>query len=113
MRIQDDLKVEQKAPTTEDCYIPGTLLDGTDCKILLDTGVSRSFMSKNFYLNCPSLNCLHRFVSKNIILCNGHDIGVLFVPPVGINVQGLQFELYTFVSEIHDNIDMVIEIECI
>ena len=30
MKRQDELQVENKAPTTEDCYIPSTLLDGTD-----------------------------------------------------------------------------------
>ena len=39
IRRQDELKVEQKAPCNRRLlYIPGKPLDGTDCKILLDTG---------------------------------------------------------------------------
>ena len=38
MRRQDELKAEHKAPITEDYCIPGKLLGGIDCKILLDTG---------------------------------------------------------------------------
>ena len=48
MRRQDELKAEHKAPITGDCYIPGNLLDGTDCKILPDTGASKKCMSKAF-----------------------------------------------------------------
>ena len=28
----------------------GRLLDGTKCQLLLDTGTSKSFMSKSFYM---------------------------------------------------------------
>ena len=31
------------------------LLDGTECEILLDTGASKSFMSKLHYFPCKSL----------------------------------------------------------
>ena len=48
MRRQDELKAECKAHMTEDCYIPGKLLGGTDCKILLNTGESNSFLCKTF-----------------------------------------------------------------
>ena len=90
MRRWDELKVEHKAPFAEDCYIPGKLLDGTDCKILLDTRACKSFMSKMFYLNCPSLHSLHKFVpkTKNILVGQEQYVGVLFVTPVVINLQG-------------------------
>ena len=63
MKRQDELIVEHKAHITEDCYIPSKLLDGIDCKILLDMGANKSFMSKTFYLDCLSLQSLHKFVS--------------------------------------------------
>ena len=99
MRRQNESKAEHKTPRTEDCYIPSKVLDGTDCKILLDTGASRSFVSKMFYLNCPSLHLLPKFVSKtkNIIVGNGQYVGVLFVIPIVINLQGHRFEVYTLV----------------
>ena len=46
MRRQDGFNVKHRTPRTEDCYIQGKLLDSTDCKVLLDMGVSKSFMSK-------------------------------------------------------------------
>ena len=39
------------------------------------------------------------------------SIGVLFVISVVINLQGHRYEVYTLVSEIHDNVDMVMEIK--
>ena len=45
--------------------------------------------------------------TKNIIVGNGQYIAVLFIKSVMINLQGHRFEVYTLVSEIHDNIFMV------
>ena len=58
MKKQGDLKAEHRAPIIGSCYIPSKLLDGTDCTILCDTSASKSFTSKTFYLNCPSLYSL-------------------------------------------------------
>ena len=38
---------------------------------------------------------------------NGQYISVLFVTPVIINIHGHRFEIFTLVSEIHDNVDLV------
>ena len=46
----DKLKVEQSFPISEHGYTSGRLMDGTECLLLLDTGVSKSFMSKSFYM---------------------------------------------------------------
>ena len=43
-------KAEESCPISEQGYIVGKLLDGTECQILLDTGASKSFMSKSHYL---------------------------------------------------------------
>ena len=40
------LKAEESFPISEHSYTLGRLLDGTECQLLLDTGVSKSFMSK-------------------------------------------------------------------
>ena len=115
MRRQEKLKVEHKAPVPEDCYIPSKLLDGIDCLILLDTEASKSFKSKCFYLNYPLLYSLPKFVSKtkNILVGNGKYIGVLFVMPFVISLQGHRFEVYTFISEIYDNVNMVMGIRSV
>ena len=62
MRRQYKLMQSIKISITKDCYKPGKLLDGTDCKKLLDAGGSKSFMSEPFYLNHPSLHSLPKFV---------------------------------------------------
>ena len=56
--------VKEKFPMSEQGYITCNLLDGTECKILLDTGDSKAFMSKSNYLHCKSLHSLPKFTSK-------------------------------------------------
>ena len=46
------IKAEVKFPISEQGYLVEKLLDGTECQILLDTGASKSFMSKSLYLQC-------------------------------------------------------------
>ena len=42
---------------------------------------------------------------------NGQYVGVLFVIPVIITIQKHRFEIFTLVSEIHENVDLVIGIK--
>ena len=53
--------VEQRFPISKSGYTVGKLMDGTECQILLDTGASKSFMSKSFYLQCKALHSLPKF----------------------------------------------------
>ena len=39
---------------------------------------------------------------------NGQCVAALFVIPVVIDVYGHKFEVFTSVSEIHDNVDLVL-----
>ena len=61
----DMIRAEEKIPISEQAYTKGKLLDGTECKILFDTGASKSFMSKIYYLMCKSLHSLPTFASKH------------------------------------------------
>ena len=47
---------DERFPMSEQGYTTGKLLDGTECQMLLDTGASKSFMSKSHYLHCKSLH---------------------------------------------------------
>ena len=87
----------------------GKLLDGTECQILLDTGGTKSYMSKSYYLRCKTLHALPKFSSntQRIQVGNGQYVSVLFVIPVIIDIHGHRFEIFTLVSEIHDNVDLV------
>ena len=51
-----------------------------------------------------------KFISstKRILVGNGLHVGVLFVIPVIITIQKHRFEIFTIVSEIHDNVDLVL-----
>ena len=74
-----------------------------ECQILLDTGASKSFMSKSYYLCCKALHSLPKFASKTqrIQVGNGQYVSVLFIIPVIIEITDHRFEVYTLVSEIH------------
>ena len=45
---------------------------------------------------------------QRIQVGNGQCVGVLFIIPVIIDVHGHRFEIYTLVSEIHKNVDLVL-----
>ena len=89
------------------------LLDSTECQILLDTGASKSFMSKAYCMHCKSLHYLPNFASKTqrIQVGNGQFVSVLFIIPVIIDVHEHRFEIYILVSKIHKNVDLVLEIK--
>ena len=110
---QDKLKAEESFPISEDGYTLGRLLDGTKCQLLLDTGASKSFMSKSFYMRCKSLHTLPKFASttQRIQVGNGQCVSVLFIIPVIVDIHGHRFEIYTLVSEIHKNVDLVLGIK--
>ena len=110
---QDKLKAEESFPISENGYTLGRLLDGTKYQLLLDTGASKSFMLKSFYMHCKSLHTLPKFAAstQKIQVGNGQCISVLFIIPVIIEVHGHRFEIYTLVSEIHENVDLVLGIK--
>ena len=98
---------------SEQGYTTGKLLDGSKCQILLDTRASKSFMSKSHYLCCKSLHTLPKFVSKTqrIQVGNGQYVSILFVIPIIINIHSHRFKIYTLLSEMHENIDIVLGIK--
>ena len=52
MARNTEVKSEESFPMTARGYIKGQLLDGTDSEILIDTGVSKCYMSKLYFLQC-------------------------------------------------------------
>ena len=98
---------------SEHGYTLGKLLDGTQCQLLLDMGASKSFMSKSFYMQCKSLHSLPKFASKTqrIHVGNGQCVSVLFIITIIIDVHRHKFEIYMLVSEIHENVDLVLGIK--
>ena len=49
--------------------------------------------------------------TQRIHIGNGQCVSVLFIMPAIIDVQGHRFEIYTLVSEIHENVDLVLGIK--
>ena len=50
MTRSDKIKAEERFPISEQGYTIGILADGTQCKILLDTGASKSFLCYHIIL---------------------------------------------------------------
>ena len=70
-------------------------------------------MSKLYYLRCKSLHSLPNFDSKTqrIQLGNGQYISVLFIIPIVIDIHSHRFEIFTSLSEIPDNVDLVLGVK--
>ena len=113
MTRDTEVKAEESFTITARSYTRGQLLDGPDCEILIDTGTSKSYMSKSYFLRCKNLHAMPKFTSttRRIQEGNGQYVGVLFVIPVIITIQKHRFEIFTLVSEIHDNVDLVLGIK--
>ena len=59
------------------------------------------------------LHSLPKFASgtQRIQVGNGQCVSVLFIIPVIVDIHGHTFEIYTLVSEIHENVDLVLGIK--
>ena len=87
------VKAEERFPITGQGFASEKLLDGMECQILLDTGATKSYMLKSYYLQCKTLHALPKFSSttQRIQVGNGQYVSVLFVIPVIIEVHGHRF----------------------
>ena len=87
------IKVEESFLILEQGYTMRKLLDGTECQALLDTGASKSFMSKSHYLHSKSLHSLPKCASRTqrIQVGNGKFVSVLFLIPIIIDIHGHRF----------------------
>ena len=109
------IKAEEKFPISEQGYLVGKLLDGMECQILFDTGASKSFMSKSHHLWHETVHSLLKFPSKTQRIQVGHGLfaSVLFIIPIVIDIHCHTFDIFTLVSEIHKNVDLLFGIESI
>ena len=113
MKREEVMKAKESFPISKQGFVMGKLMNGVECQILLDTGASKLYMSKSYYLRCKSLHNLPKFASKTqkIQVGNGQYIGVLFVIPVIVEINKHRLEAFTLISEIFDNVDMVLGIK--
>ena len=78
--------------------------------MLLNTGANKFLMSKSYYMCCKSLHYLPKFASKTqrIQVGNGQFVNVLVIIALIIDIHGHKFEIYTLVSEIQENVYLVL-----
>ena len=102
------IKAEEKFPISEKVYTHGKLLDNTECSILIDTGASKSYMSKSYYMQCKSLHALPMFAPtiQRVQVGNEQCVAVLFVIPIIVDIYRHRFKVFTLVSEIHDSVEI-------
>ena len=110
MTRKQAIKAEEKFPISGQGYTQGKLLDNMECNILIDKGASKSYMPNSYLLQCKSLHMLSKFVStkQRVQIGNGQYVAVVFVIHVIVDILGHRFEVFTLVSEIHDNVDLVL-----
>ena len=113
MKREDVMKAEESFLISEQGFVIGKISNGEEYQILLDTGASKSYMSKSYYLRCKALYDLPKAATKTqrIQVGNSQYVGVLFVIPVIIEIYGHRLEVFTLVSEIFDNLDVVLGIK--
>ena len=64
MTRDTEVKAKENFPITVHGYTKGKLLDGIECDILVDTGVSKSYMSKSYFMRCKTLHSLFLFLKS-------------------------------------------------
>ena len=113
IKITDTFRPEQAFPIYSNCHTWGQFIGGGMLDILLDTGASKSYMSKGFYMRHPHLHKYPKFNStvRNLQVGNGELVATLFVIPFVFKTGKHLFEVYTLVSEIQQNMDIILGIK--
>ena len=88
---------EPSFPITLDCHTDGELLGGGKLDILLDTGASKSYMSKAFYVHHPHLHKFPKFQSaiRHLQVGNGALVPAYFCYPPSYSKFKATFLKYT------------------
>ena len=113
VEITDTFQPEKTFPIHSNCYTWGQFAGGGTIDILLDTGASKSCMSKGFYMRHPHLHKYPKFNStiRNLQVGNGELVAALFVIPFVFKVGKHLFEIYTLVSEIQQSMDLILGVK--
>ena len=105
----DEFQPELSIPMNVNSHTQGRILGGNRVDMLLDSGASKSYMSKTYYMKNTTLHSLPKYDThiKCLQVGNGNKVATLFVVPVIISIRNHRFEIFTLVSEIQDDIDLV------
>ena len=101
------VKEENKSPFQPDLeysfntqsFMTGTLPNGKEFRILIDTGATRSYLSKSFY---DSSTYLHKFPkikpkASHIFVGNGEWVPALFIILMCFSIENHAFKVYTII----------------
>ena len=113
MEITDIFQPEQVFPIYSNCHTKGQFTGGGMIDILLDTGASKSYMSKGFYMRHPHLHRYPKFNStiRNLQVGNRELVAALFVIPFVFKIGEHLFEVYILVSEIQQSMDLILGVK--
>ena len=107
------IKAEESFSISEQGYTLGKLLDRTECQIFFRHR-SQHILHVKILLYALQVTPLFTKVcikTRRIQVGNGQFVSVLFTILVIIDIHGHRFEICTLVSEIHENIDLVLRIK--
>ena len=78
-----------------------SLPNGEKFNILIDTGVTRSYLSYRFYLECEYLKKLPKFkpLGPRVYMGNGEWVPAIHIIPIIFHVGNCTFEVYTLVCK--------------
>ena len=113
IKITDTFRPEQAFSIYSNCHTWRQFIGGGMLDILLDTGASKSYMSKGFYMRHPHLHKYPKFNStiRNLQVGNGELVATLFVVPFVFKVGNHLFKVYTLVLEIQQNMDIILGVK--
>ena len=113
VNLTDTFYPEQAFSILPNCHTEGQFVGGGRMDVLLDTGASKSYMSKSFYIRHTHLHKYPKFHStiRNLQVGNGELVAALFVIPFVFKIAKHLFEIYTLVSEIQQSMDLIIGVK--
>ena len=107
------LKAQEQFSITYQSTTVCNLLYGTSCRMLLESGATKSFMSKQYYFSNKSLHGLPKVISKAHVIHVGNEesVNILFIIHIIIIIQDHMFATYTMHSGTHDSTGLVLGVK--
>ena len=89
----DEFQPELSIPMTINSHTQGRVLGGNRIDMLLDTGASKSYMSKAYYMKNTTLHSLPKYDThiKCLQVGNGNKVATLFVIPIIVSIRNHRF----------------------
>ena len=100
---------DNKIPIDSRGVTTGHLMDRTGMKAFFDNGASKSYLNLKFFNRTPRLQELPCFTTScpGITMGNGAVVPAKFIIPLTFMTHRHNFEIYTIVCDIEDNLDLV------